>query len=80
MTDRDFNFVEHINYEALIQLDNRIEETQASIKKLEDKKAQLQSSEGGESELFEIEKDLHDENIRLDNLRKDRKAMLGYLG
>ena len=80
MEDRDFEIIEHIDYESLFQLDNKIRETKFKIKELDEKKARLHDSGEGEVELDEIEEELREQNIRLNNLNKDRSAMLGYLG
>jgi hypothetical protein len=78
--DRNFEIIEHIDYELLFQLDDKIRETKAKIKELEEKKARLCDSGGNQAKLDEVEEELREQNIRLDNLSKERSAMLGYLG
>jgi len=79
MEDRDFEILEHMDYNSLFQLEDKIRETKAKIKELNEKKARLRDSGGGEAELNEAEEELREQTIRLDNLNKDRSATLGYL-
>jgi len=79
MEDRNFEILEHIDCESLVQLEDKIRETKAKIKELNEKKARLRDSGGDEAELEEVEEELGEQTIRLDNLNKDRSATLGYL-
>jgi len=79
MEDRNFEILEHMDYNSLFQLEDKIRETKAKIKELNEKKARLRDSGGGEVELDEVEEELREQTIRLDNLNKDRSAALGYL-
>jgi uncharacterized membrane protein YgaE (UPF0421/DUF939 family) len=78
--DRNFEIIEHIDYELLFQLDDKIRETKAKIKELEEKKARLCDSGENQAKLDEVEEELREQNIKLNNLSKERSAMLGYLG
>ena len=80
MTDRNLEFPEPVNYEALIELDNRIEETEAKIKALEDEITQLKNENANEHELAEAEKMLRYFNGRLELMRQERADLLGYIG
>jgi hypothetical protein len=77
--NRDFDLVDHIDWLGVFQIDDKIAETEATIRKLEGRKAELQASGVAEDELADMERDLHYEKNRLKVLQADRRAMMGYV-
>jgi hypothetical protein len=77
--NRDFDMADHIDWIAIAQIDEAITKTQARIKALETRKAELQASNCTGDELASIERDLRYETRRLAALEGDRRAVMGYL-
>jgi hypothetical protein len=77
--NRDFDLVDHIDWLGVFQIGDKIAETEATIRKLERRKAELQVSGTVGDELADIEKDLRYEKNRLKALEAGRRAMMGYL-